>query len=67
MIRSGMPRDKAKIFAAKYQSFLASYGSIKGIFKMSRKFSKAEETGDVESNNTLDSDNPNNIGSLSIS
>ncbi|NPE08492.1 MAG: hypothetical protein GNW80_09460 [Asgard group archaeon] len=55
MIRTGMPRKKAKIYAKRYQSFLAGYGSIKGILKFTRKARQAAKKEKV-----------NNIVSYSI-
>jgi len=66
MIRSGMPREKAKVFAKKYQSFLLGYGSIKGIFRMTRKFAKAEKALAEEPDNKSELENSNNVSSLSI-
>ena len=66
MIRNGMPRDKAKIFAKRYQSYLASIGSIKGIYRISRKTSKAAKAAGEETNNKPELENLNNAGSLSI-
>ncbi|MBK5114508.1 MAG: hypothetical protein KGD59_01185 [Candidatus Heimdallarchaeota archaeon] len=66
MIRNGMPRNKAKIYAKKYQSFLAGYGSIKGIYRISkiaRGFKKDEEE---ESENIPEIDSKNSLGSYTI-
>lgn len=65
MIQSGMPRKKAIIYAKKYQSFLAGYGSIKGILRITRKARKAIKK-EKEENNDPEKKNVNNIGSYSI-
>ncbi|MCK5297690.1 MAG: hypothetical protein KAJ76_02205 [Candidatus Heimdallarchaeota archaeon] len=65
MIRTGMPRKKAKIYAKRYQSFLAGYGSIKGIFKFTRKARLATKK-EKEENNDPEKEKKNNIGSYSI-
>ncbi|MCK5045743.1 MAG: hypothetical protein KAS22_04135 [Candidatus Heimdallarchaeota archaeon] len=65
MIRNGMPRNKARIYAKKYQSFLAGYGSIKGIFKFTRKARQATKK-EKEENNDPEKEKMNNIVSYSI-
>ena len=65
MIRIGMPRKKAKIYAKKYQSFLAGYGSIKGIFRITRKARNATKK-EKEENNDPEKEKKNNIVSYSI-
>ena len=66
MIRNGMPRKQAKIYSKRYQSFLANYSSMRGIFRITRKTRKLVKERKEESNNKPDLENMNSVGSYSI-
>ena len=67
MIRNGMPRQQAKIYSKRYQSFLMNYGSMRGIYRITRKTRKLAKEKKEESNkNKPELENMNSIGSYSI-
>ncbi|MCG3254276.1 MAG: hypothetical protein KAX09_10515 [Candidatus Heimdallarchaeota archaeon] len=66
MIRNGMPRNKAKIYAKKYQSFLAGYGSIKGIYRISKIARGSKKDKEEETENIPEVESKNNHGSYTV-
>lgn len=66
MIRNGMPRKQAKIYSKKYKSFLVNYGSMRGIFRITRKTRKLVKEKKEETNNKPELENMNSVGSYSI-
>ncbi len=69
MVKNGMPRDKAKIYAKKYKSFLVGYGSFRGLFRLSRtgirlgKENKKES--EISIQETSESNNPQSYSFIS--
>ena len=55
MIKNGMPKDAAKIFARKYnKDYLKQYGSVGGIYRISRQAGKKVDIkNDSDSNANL--------------
>ena len=66
MIRNGIPRKQAKIYSKRYQSFLANYSSLRGIFRITRKTRKLVKEKKKETNNKPELENMNSVGSYSI-
>ena len=66
MIRNGMPRNMAKIYAKKYQSFLAGYGSIKGIYRITKKVRESDKDKEEKTENKPDVESKNSLGSYSV-